>query len=58
MADYIDKSKTKERIVEDLLLLNFNKDDVRDIYKSFCDRYDIKSVEEGTEYRRKYGKRR
>ena len=58
MADYIDKSETKERIVEDLLLLNFNKDDVRDIYKSFCDRYDVKAIEEGTEFRRRNNRRR
>lgn len=58
MPDYIDKSESKERIVEDLLLLNFDKNDVKDIYKEFCDRYDIKIIEEGTEYRRKYGKRR
>lgn len=56
MSEFIDKTKAKEEIVNDLLLIGFNKNDVRDIYKSFCDRYDLKQVEEGTKTREKLEK--
>lgn len=46
--------QTKEGIVKDLLFLGLTKNDVRDIYKAFCDEYDIQKVLKGTEVRRKY----
>ena len=50
--------ETIEGIVNDLLFLGLTKDDMRDIYKEFCDKYDLKMIEKRTELREKYGRRR
>lgn len=54
MENRTDKKQLIEDIVKDLLFLGLNKNDVRDIYKAFCDEYDMKVIIEGTSVRRRY----
>lgn len=58
MENKIDKKRLIEDIVKDLLFLGLNKNDVRDIYKAFCDEYDMKVILEGTSVRRRYERKR
>ena len=48
--------ETLDGIVKELLFLGLTKDDMRDIYKQFCDEYDMKTIEKHTKIRRKYGR--
>lgn len=58
MENRTDKKQLIEDIVKDLLFLGLNKNDVRDIYKAFCDEYDMKVIIEGTSVRRRYERKR
>jgi hypothetical protein len=58
MPEHINNEKAIEEIVNDFLSIGFTKDDVRDIYNTFCDKYDERRILEGTTIRRKYERKR
>ena len=50
--------KTTDEIVKELLFLGLTKDDMKEVYKTFCDEYDMQKILKGTEIRKRYERKR